>query len=122
MNHTPGPWTCCHEAKCPCKQIWSENYPIAIVTSGKWGDDYPAIRLNTDKGTIGAVAEAYMEQITYGEIYEETARANARLIASAPELLEALELIMRCSEKGFIDLKPPWHNKVRRAIRKAKGD
>ena len=37
------------------------------------------------------------------------------------ELLEACELIMRCDEKGFIDLKPPWHNQLRRAIQKARG-
>ena len=37
-------------------------------------------------------------------------------------MLDALQLIMRCAEKGFISLKPPWHNKVRQAIRKAKGE
>ena len=45
---------------------------------------------------------------------------NARLIATAPDLLEALELIKRCDDKGFINLKPGWSRVVNNAIRKAK--
>lgn len=44
----------------------------------------------------------------------------AQLRLANAELLEALELVMRCDEKGFINLKAPWHNRIRRAIRKAK--
>ena len=46
--------------------VWCDHYPVATVTSGKWGDGDPAIRL---VGTsLDAKAEAYMDQITYGEL------------------------------------------------------
>ena len=43
-----------------------------------------------------------MEQITYGEVNEETATANARLIAAAPKMLAALQEI----EESFWTTKP----------------
>ena len=60
--------------------------------SRKWGDDYPAIRL-VGSSSLDMKAEAFMEQITYGEVNEETATANARLIAAAPKMLAALQEI-----------------------------
>ena len=90
MEPTKGPWHACNKGECPCKQVWSNDYPVAEVVSGKWGDDYPAIRL-VGESSIGQKAEAYMEQITYGEVSEELAEANARLIAASPDLLEACE-------------------------------
>lgn len=32
------------------------------------------------------------------------------------ELLEALELVLRCDEKSFIALKPSWRKRVKQAI------
>lgn len=55
--------------------------PIAEVTVGKWGDDYPDLRI-IDPG-IGQKVEAFMNQITYGEVSHEEAFANASLIAEA---------------------------------------
>lgn len=70
-KHTPGPWTACHEGKCSCGQVWSKtaDHPVATVTRGEWGDP----------------------GCPYGEVSRECANANARLIAAAPELLEALQ-------------------------------
>jgi hypothetical protein len=48
------------------------DHPIATVVAGEWGDE---------------------PGIPYGEIPESVARANARLIAAAPALLDALERI-----------------------------
>ena len=65
-----------------------------------------------NQGSVNAVA---------GYIERQSKKA-AKLEATNASTLEALELIMRCDEKGFINLKPAWHNQVRQAIRKAKGD
>jgi len=70
------------------------DHPVAKVISGKWGDDYPAVRL-VGTSSLDEKAEAYMDQITYGEIPKEEAKANARLIAAAPDLLEAAKQAMR---------------------------
>lgn len=98
---TPGPWKKCtaHKGKCPCTSIWSvpDDIPIIEVTSGKWGDEFPALRFadGDSQGTIGAKIEAYTEMIEYGEIPDKEAQANKDFIANAPQdiafLLELLE-------------------------------
>lgn len=85
---TPGPWSVCGDGKCSCKTVMAPDHPIAKITAGEWGDDYPAIRIVGDS-SLTAKAEAYMEKITYGEISEPVARANALLIAAAPEMVAA---------------------------------
>lgn len=88
--HTPGPWHFCGNERggCSCSTVLCADYPVAKVTLGAWGDDYPSIRLVG--GSLELKAEAFMEQITYGEVSKETAVANARLIAAAPEMIDAL--------------------------------
>src|SRR6185437_8946712 len=79
-KHTPGPWHLCNEGRCSCKTICGQDYPVAVATHGKWGDDYPSIRI-VGTSSLDLKAEAYMEQITYGEVSDEVATANGRLIA-----------------------------------------
>lgn len=93
---TPGPWHTCGNGQCKCKQIWSNEHPVAQITSGKWGDDYPSLKVSGP--SLQLKVEAVMEQITYGEVDEETAVANARLIAAAPDLLAALRLCLPIME------------------------
>ena len=113
---TPGPWTACNGGTCPCLFIGASDHPIAKVLSGKWGDDYPAIRL-VGTSSLDQKAEAYMDQIAYGDIPKAEAEANARLIAAAPELLKTLKYAIRlygASSMSNPDLEP-----LRAAIAKA---
>ncbi len=87
-------WHACDDGECPCKQIWADDYPVATVSVGKWGNDFPAIRL-VGNSSWEMKAEAYMEQITYGEISEEIAAANIRLIAQAPRMAELLKRMVK---------------------------
>lgn len=64
-----GPWTACRDGVCSCKTIGGFDEPIAKVQVGEWGDE---------------------PGFPYGEVSEEVARSNGRLIAAAPDLLEAL--------------------------------
>ena len=89
--HTPGPWHTCAKGKCSCFIVMSDDYPVASLTHGDWGDDYPAIRL-VGSGSHDQKAEVYMKQNTYGSVNEATARANWHLIAAAPDLLLACKL------------------------------
>lgn len=83
------PWSACHNGECKCSQVWTkDDHPVAIVTRGEWGDDYPSIRLTG--GSLELKAEAYMEQITYGTVSNDTATANAKFIAAAPEIVKQL--------------------------------
>ena len=91
-KHTPGPWRACCESECKCGQIWSPvaDHPVATVISGQWGDKHPAIRL-VGKTSFNMKAEAYMDFLPYGTVDPEVAKANARLITAAPDLLAELE-------------------------------
>lgn len=95
MNHSELPWRACGEDRggCVCGHITNAKDLVATVTRGKWGDDYPSIRLVG--GSLDRKAEAYMEQITYGEIDDETAKANAAFIVKCCNnfdgLLESLK-------------------------------
>jgi hypothetical protein len=91
MTHTPGPWHACSNGKCSCKTVNCADYPVAKITTGNWGDDYASIRLVGDS-SLDQKAEAFMAQFTYGSVNEETATANARLIAAAPDLLACCQL------------------------------
>lgn len=67
---TPGPWRACHEGKCSCGQIWSQQVdaPVADVTRGEWGDP----------------------GLPYGQIPNHYAEANADFIAHARTDIPAL--------------------------------
>ena len=73
-EHTPGPWDACHNGECICKLIMAQDHPVAKVFAGDWGDE---------------------PGFPYGHIPEERARANARVISLAPEMLEFIEEVAK---------------------------
>ncbi len=115
-EHTPGPWMVPHladdECKCNCTSIVEGNYAggigqvfvdngIKMITDG--GNDCPPLN---------------------------EAMANARLMAMAPEMFEALSLLVACKDQknsGFAWLdfyqknKPIAWGKARAVISKVKG-
>jgi hypothetical protein len=88
-------------------------------------------RINTSKEQLLLpIAEAYYHVDGDNPTYEE-AKANALLIASAPELLEKLEQLVfmhSCEQEGIgcgMPTTVDWYNAVKQAylvIQKAKGE
>ncbi len=122
MSHTPGPWTVCNKGDCTCKVVWCSEHPIAEVVHGPWGDRYPALRLIGD--SLDIKAEPFIDMIEYGAVDEDTAKDNALLIASAPDLLEALELAVATSYEAGMSGEDDegWLSVARAAIKKARGE
>ena len=98
-KHTPGPW---------------ETKPEEC--------DKPYIRIRgTRLGSRYKVANAITPVYDgVGAREAEETRANARLIAAAPELLEALQAII--NDGLHCDVVPHLHTKARAAIAKATGE
>ncbi len=107
-QHTPTPWGACHKGKCSCKQIWSipADHPVAKVISGKWGDEYPSLRLIGS--SLDRKAEPYMDIIEYGEVGKDLAEANAEFIVRAcnshDELVKTLENISQQLGRAFVSI------------------
>jgi hypothetical protein len=96
-KHTPGPWG----------ELETES-SVYLDGCGGWQD------IGTTKGRVLAIA------VGYACSPRDDAEANARLIASAPELLEALQSIIDSLAEGFIS--ETCIDAARAAIRKATGE
>lgn len=99
-KHTPGPW---------------------FVT----GQMTKYVEARISGGLIQEVAACGPTEADGG--YGDQQRANANLIAAAPNLLEALEMLLytRTQERGLQNAKPgesPLHDRCRAAIAKARGE
>ncbi len=78
-------------------------------------------------GGVTIILDHEDKSVAYLRGYKHPYKANARLIAAAPELLEALAEMYAESEKAMQSLGIPmlsadWHEKARAAIAKATGD
>ena len=73
-KYTPGPWRECGRGRggCQCHQVWSMEAEVVVAVALGEGDHH-----------------------MYGETLRDEAqvKANARLIAAAPEMYEALKAI-----------------------------
>ena len=100
MNHTPGPWT----VGCPAKTHYIMTGGHTVVAA------LPHDRGNGSHYVIDNDSER---------------KANASLIAAAPELLEALELFANLDRNVPSDrwwIETTWCEQARKAIAKAKGE
>jgi hypothetical protein len=86
---TPGPWRSCPDDGCKCTAVTCDDYPVANVVKGEWGDSFPSIRL-VGETSLNLKAEAFTDQITYGEISELEAMANRAFIREAPNDIACL--------------------------------
>jgi hypothetical protein len=93
--HTPGPWT----DRAIDESQWS------IYDSRGW-----------------SVAQAHQIKVLSSDLKQAERTANARLIAAAPDLLEALQILM--SDMGHLSMKGHMDaaKKARAAITKATGE
>ena len=107
MEHTPGPY-------------YIKDYDSELHILRKWGDNVQP----GDTRTFGSCYGSHIADISYcegGTASKEQALANARLIAAAPELLEALESILMAHGRYPLD----WteaSEKAEVAIAKARGE
>ena len=113
--HTPGPWKVCggQNGKCNCGIMWSipGDFPICTVAGGS---TFPT-----------AVAHKHMADapdMIYQTITDAERNANARLIAAAPDMLAALQALVKCSDDlGAVELPGSATAKARSAIARATG-
>lgn len=113
-KHTPGPWTV------------DEN---TLAGYGDNGSNFYVVAPNQDRHD-GSIATLPMQHrlLDYGATPEyECAKANARLIAAAPELLEACKLFVEAidgcaypAEDAGLVIAAPM-DAIRAAIAKAEG-
>ncbi|MGN8346324.1 hypothetical protein ACLEJQ_22245 [Pseudomonas sp. SMV71] len=103
-KHTPGPWVRCSTAP-------------KIIMSGSFIDGHQGYMVGSVTGNDNSGYYAS----------EQEAEANAKLIAAAPDLLEALEYLKRELILSDVDLDyieshfRPWLNKAESAVAKARG-
>ena len=107
MKHTPGPWK------------WQPAGTEPLKLNGETRYDYD--ELHGENGDAWVLLGVLHNDSTAGI---DVSEANARLIASAPQLLEALEEINKAmvpTTLGTNELSMIWR-RARDAIKQAKGD
>lgn len=92
-------------------------------TPGPWEASAGDVYAEPTSGFPMKVAAAFAQR---GDVVQmEQVAANARLIAAAPELLEALEAAIKWAApmaEAPVEARPEWFDKCRAAIAKATGE
>ncbi len=105
MKHTPGPWKVCEQYT--DRAVYPISHPI--------DNDNQAVSILAEVNSCGGT--------------KEQCQANARLIAAAPDLLSALEGLLKVAEKqidqsatheGLLNCQALANTRV--ALAKARGD
>ena len=108
MKHTPGPWTADNWVyKDPQTNITENIVPVVL------GKKFRIAAIDSDNGKDNPYTIPLSE-----------AKANARLIASAPELLDAVLMLLGCTDLNTDDLDETSIETIemaKKAIAKAKG-
>lgn len=89
----------------------------ASHTPGPWA----SVQSNGVKNGVIAVDDDANDQFYIGKMSGPDAEANARLIATAPELLEALEEAVQWDSHDSEGVPAVWLEKARAALAKARG-
>ncbi|HGD3582188.1 TPA: hypothetical protein ACI4GT_002922 [Enterobacter hormaechei] len=102
MKHTPGPWFIK-----PVSNATVEGNLNIIQTESSTGKGYHV---------------SYSASWDNNEDAKIEAQANAKLIAAAPDLLEALQSIIELQTRGYVVLGDKYTGMARAAISKALGE
>lgn len=105
-KYTPAPWK--------CDTSGFANAPFIVFTgnvSPKWGHRYPLVGVNWIAEVRDDESEQHPEYV-----------ANARLIAAAPEMLEALETLFDITPFATNEKDAEIRMRIRAVIAKAKGE
>jgi hypothetical protein len=112
--HTPGPWIVL-EQRHPYKDGSKSHIERSIYTqqiNPQLKDHWPVVCMSIGIGMDGEKAVSFVH-------IEE---ANARLMAAAPDLLEALRCLLDCSDHQNPEVWDAAVNQARAAIAKATGE
>lgn len=116
-EHTKGPWVGIEDGK-------YRETPWILDHEDDHGATWVPIT-NSAGRTIALVVNDDTQRPL--KVHERETEANARLIAAAPELLEALEDLARLAEAAMLEANRDWYDidlelaDARAAIRKARG-
>lgn len=106
VKFTPGPWVA--DIRGGCLAVYPESRE----------DDTPGLHADDDRNIhYSSKGSAYVENPGYWDM-DDQARANAHLIAAAPDLYEMLEIAVKDAEQGYSE----WIDSAKAALSKARGE